>query len=97
MASHKYNYNVTDIAALEAKYPRAVETEKTPVRSVITKLLDCGVEVPGIELIATEIALQNIVASEATIEPEKPRTLGEIISEKKDKPFTTSDMKVLPV
>jgi len=50
MPANKYEYNVTDIDALEAAYPKAVHTEKKPVRSVITKLLDCGAVIPGIAL-----------------------------------------------
>lgn len=87
MKARKYSYKVTDIAALEAAYPRAVETEKKPVRSFITKLLDCGVPVPGIALIEDEVAAQNVAASESTIEPEQKRTLGDVITAK-NKPLT---------
>lgn len=50
MTKSKYDYEVTDIDALEAFAKNAVHTEKKPVRSMITRMLDAGVEVPGIEV-----------------------------------------------
>jgi hypothetical protein len=52
MSKHKWNYEVTDIEALEKAFPKAVvtETRKGIARQVITKLLDCGVDVPGIKV-----------------------------------------------
>ena len=52
MSKHKWNYEVTDIEALEKAFPKAVvtETRKVIARQVITKLLDCGVDVPGIKV-----------------------------------------------
>lgn len=52
MSKHKHNYEVTDIEALEKAFPKAVitETRKGITRQVITKLLDCGVDVPGIKV-----------------------------------------------
>jgi hypothetical protein len=40
------------LTVLAEKFPRAVETVTTrkPVYTVIAKLLDCGVEVPGVVL-----------------------------------------------
>lgn len=43
-------YTVTDINALEAAFPQAVETVKKPNRRIITKLLDCGFVVPGVAI-----------------------------------------------
>jgi len=52
MSKHKWMYEVTDLEALEKAFPKAVitETRKVIARQVITKLLDCGVDVPGIKL-----------------------------------------------
>lgn len=55
MSTRKYQFEpMTDaeLAELQEKFPRAVQTITThkPVYSVIAKLLDCGVEVPGVRL-----------------------------------------------
>lgn len=68
MTKHKHNYEITDIEALQAAFPKAVEVEKKPVRNVITKLLDCGVEVPGIVL---KVAAEPEAISTATGQPRK--------------------------
>lgn len=56
MSTRKYSFEkMTDeqLIALAEKFPRAVEviTVRKPVYSVIAKLLDCGVEVPGVQLV----------------------------------------------
>jgi hypothetical protein len=51
MTAHKYNYEVTDIDALEAFAKNAVVVRKSPVRGMITKMLDAGVTVPGVKII----------------------------------------------
>lgn len=47
-------YKITDLAALEQKYPDAVVTVRTANRAYITKLVKAalvlGVDIPGIEL-----------------------------------------------
>lgn len=55
MAKRKYRFKKMtpeQLTELGEKFPRAVQTITTrrPVYSVIAKLLDCGVEVPGLEL-----------------------------------------------
>lgn len=52
MTKNKYDYTITDIRALHAAFPKAVQVQMNPVRSVITKLLDCGVPLPGVVLAA---------------------------------------------
>ena len=61
MSKRKYRFKVTDMEALKAEYPTAVEsihiparTESKPVYTIIAKLLDCGIAVPGIEIIEDE-------------------------------------------
>ncbi len=56
MSARKYHFaKMTDdqLATLAEKFPRAVQTVtiRKPVYSVIAKLLDCGVDVPGIQLV----------------------------------------------
>lgn len=56
MSARKYTFekmSQEQLTALGEKYPRAIETvtKHKPVYSVIAKLLDCGVEVPGVVLV----------------------------------------------
>lgn len=56
MSVRKYNIEKMtpeELADLEAKFPRAVQTVtiRKPVYNVIAKLLDCGVDVPGVRLV----------------------------------------------
>ncbi len=86
MTKHKYDYDVTDIEALQAAFPKAVEVEKKPVRSVITQLLSCGVEVPGIALKAPDTGEGASAAGSTAATPSapvadtvKPRTLRDVM------------------
>lgn len=56
MSARRYRFeklSQEQLLALEAKYPNAVATItiKKPVYSIIAKLLDCGLEVPGVTII----------------------------------------------
>lgn len=51
MAANKYDYEVTDLDALEEFAPNAIEVIKRPVRGMISKMLDAGVKIPGIKVI----------------------------------------------
>ncbi len=48
------NYKITDLKALEEKYPEAVVTVRTANRAYVTRLVKAakvlGVEIPGVEL-----------------------------------------------
>jgi hypothetical protein len=52
MSRNKHNYTITDPQALQAFCPKALITEirHRGIRSVITKLLDTGITVPGLTL-----------------------------------------------
>lgn len=72
MSVRKYNIEkMTDeeLAALAEKFPAAVQviTIRRPVYSVIAKLLDCRVDVPGVRL-KTTVAQQNKLASLAPMD-----------------------------
>lgn len=58
-------FTVTDIDALEAQYPQAVE--RKPNKAIIRKLLSCGIVLPGVAVEPT-----------TTVEPQ--RTLARVIS-----------------
>ena len=58
MSTRRYHYTVTDYEALQAAYPQAVTATTIPEHteyeahySIISKLLACGITVPGIELV----------------------------------------------
>lgn len=57
MSKRKYNYKIVDKEALAAAFPAAVTVTEVPATTetkvnhgVISKLLDCKIIVPGIEL-----------------------------------------------
>lgn len=54
MTKNKYDYEVTDIDELEAFAKNAVVVTKKPVRSMVTRMLDAGVRVPGIKIIESK-------------------------------------------
>lgn len=61
MSKRRYKIVITDIEVLAVAYPKAVEEVEIPasikkkaVYTVIAKLLDCGLEVPGIEIVLDE-------------------------------------------
>lgn len=87
MSKHKWNYEVTDIEALQAAYPKAVETITTMKvqRQVITKLLDCEVSVPGIKLLEAASAPAHPTANGAeNTQPKQEASAG--TAEKVDMP-----------
>lgn len=50
MSSNKYGYVVTDVNKVEKQAKNAVETIKRVSRGAVTKMLDVGVVVEGIEV-----------------------------------------------
>lgn len=88
MAIRKYRFNVTSYPDLVQFCPKAVEcevipehTEYSPVYSVIAKLLDAGLTVPGIEL-ASEMDAHDANAAEMGLgerkEPVKHELAGAV-------------------
>ena len=67
MSIRRYKFTVTDFTALQAAFPTAVAKKIIPehveyeaVYSIIAKLLDCGLTVPGIELAEEELPLPKV-------------------------------------
>lgn len=58
MSKRRYRIEITDMNALAQKFPAAVRSVEIPARveqranySIIAKLLDCQLEVPGIKVL----------------------------------------------
>lgn len=66
MSERRYKIEVTNAEELEKAFPQAIETVEIPARtekkakySIVAKLLDCGIEVPGIKATKSAGSLQD--------------------------------------
>ena len=66
MSKCKYNFRVTDIDKLEAFSPKSVVTEKRAIRGMITKMLDCGIDLSeyGVEIQGDDAEKENTIIPE---------------------------------
>lgn len=86
MSKRRYNIKVTSFAELAIVYPLAVTEEVIPAKTVqkanyayISKLLDCQIAVPGVEVIPEEP--QVIVPPQAGADPTTMPPEGHVFTE----------------